>query len=198
MDTTDEDQRLPHKCEPNEPVSQDKLDQLGILSWSGLTGEDDPKLQEIRLERGYSYTDQITVSPDKLPGYETKILSFYKEHIHYDEEIRYCMEGSGYFDIRDEDDRWIRIALEGGDMIILPEGSYHRFTCDAKDYIKAMRLFVGEPVWTPYNREDIDEKENASRLKYVDNFFSNKKAKTSNEKEDVAPASTEAEKVAQA
>ena len=29
------------------------------------------------------------------------------------------MEGSGYFDIRDKDDKWMRIACETGDMIIL-------------------------------------------------------------------------------
>jgi hypothetical protein len=30
---------------------------------------------------------------------------------------------------------------------------------------------VGEPVWTPYNREDIDEKKDASRQKYVENIL---------------------------
>jgi 1,2-dihydroxy-3-keto-5-methylthiopentene dioxygenase len=107
----------------------------------------------------------------RLPGYDQKILNFYREHIHFDEEIRYCVEGTGYFDFRDENDRWIRVLVEAGDMVILPEGIYHRFTCDEKNYIKAMRLFVGEPVWTPYNRDEIDELKTASRLKYVETFL---------------------------
>jgi 1,2-dihydroxy-3-keto-5-methylthiopentene dioxygenase len=39
------------------------------------------------------------------------------------------------------------VELNAGDMIILPEGSMHRFTMDTNNYIQAMRLFMGEPVW---------------------------------------------------
>ena len=35
---------------------------------------------------------------------------------------------------------------------------------------------MGEPVWTPYNRDEIDEKRNASRLKYVNSFLNPLKA----------------------
>lgn len=165
------DQREPHRREGDADVPVDSLAQLGVLYWSGITSPDDPKLMSIREERGYSYTDMVYVCPEKLPDYENKIKSFYREHIHYDEEIRYCVDGSGYFDVRGANDEWIRISLEAGDMIILPEGIYHRFTCDAKNYIQALRLFVGEPVWTPYNRDEIDERNNASRAKYVNAFL---------------------------
>jgi 1,2-dihydroxy-3-keto-5-methylthiopentene dioxygenase len=169
MDDTDADQRHEHRRTPNEPVSVEQLRRLGVLSWHLNTAdlEADPKLAAIRAVRGYSYQDIIEVSPETLPGYEQKIISFFEEHMHTDEEIRFILDGSGYFDVRDFDETWVRIACRKGDMIVLPEGIYHRFTLDENNFAKAMRLFVGEPVWTPLNRP---QDEHPSRSKYVHDF----------------------------
>ena len=57
-------------------------------------GVDDPLLNEIRANRGYSYSDIVNGTPEKLPDFDNKIKAFFREHIHYDEEIRYCVEGN--------------------------------------------------------------------------------------------------------
>ncbi|XP_024400473.1 acireductone dioxygenase 3 isoform X2 [Physcomitrium patens] len=170
MDDSAEDQRMPHHRNPPEYVSLKKLAELGILHWvlDADNYETDPDLKHIRKERGYSYEDFVDVSPEALPNYETKIKNFYEEHIHTDEEIRYCLDGSGYFDVRDPEDRWIRIWVHKGDMIVLPAGCYHRFSLDANNYLKAMRLFVGEPIWTPYNRP---QDEHPVRKEYINLFL---------------------------
>uniref|UniRef100_A0A8C7BEG1 acireductone dioxygenase (Fe(2+)-requiring) n=1 Tax=Neovison vison TaxID=452646 RepID=A0A8C7BEG1_NEOVI len=106
--------------------------------WRSRTGveldadkyENDPELEKIRKERNYCWMDIITICKDKLPNYEEKIKVFYEEHLHLDDEIRYVLDGSGYFDVRDKEDRWIRIFMEKGDMITLPAGIYHRFSLD--------------------------------------------------------------------
>jgi len=70
--------------------------------------------------------------------------------------------------VRDDEDKWIRVYCEKNDLLVLPAGIYHRFTIDKSDYIKARRLFVGEPVWTAINRPEGDQ--HPARCDYVKNL----------------------------
>ncbi|XP_030533640.1 1,2-dihydroxy-3-keto-5-methylthiopentene dioxygenase 1-like [Rhodamnia argentea] len=158
MDDSDGDKRLPHHRSPPEFVSSDHLSDVGVLYWKldPSDYENDEELRKIREDRGYNYMDLVDLCPEKVDDYEQKLKNFWTEHIHGDEEIRYFLEGSGYFDIRDKDDRWIRMWVKPGDLIVLPAGIYHRFTLDTSNYIKLMRLFIGEPVWASFNRPQED------------------------------------------
>ncbi|XP_078435942.1 rmlC-like cupins superfamily protein [Wolffia australiana] len=170
MDDCKGDQRLPHHKTPNEYVPLSQLSEIGVMYWhidpEGY--ERNPSLKEIRESRGYDYMDFLDLCPEKVENYEEKLRNFFCEHLHADEEIRYCLEGSGYFDVRGKDDRWIRIWIKAGDLIVLPSGIYHRFTLDTTNYIKLMRLFIGKPVWTPYNRPQEDH---PARQAYVKTFL---------------------------
>ena len=113
-----EDQKKENRQEPNAKVSPEAMRKLGLHYWKmdAETFKDsypvkavpwdpkdaaDPKLQQIRDDRGYSYADIITIHPDHLPGYDEKVKCFFEEHIHDAEEIRYILDGSGFFDVRD-------------------------------------------------------------------------------------------------
>lgn len=98
-------------------------------------------MEDIAKTRNYANRDEITVSPDAMgAAYDEKIRLFYDEHIHEDEEIRYILKGTGYFDVRDQDDRWVRIRAEPGDLLILPAGIYHRFTVDGENVRLSLSL----------------------------------------------------------
>ncbi|KAK6523569.1 1,2-dihydroxy-3-keto-5-methylthiopentene dioxygenase [Arthrobotrys megalospora] len=165
------DQRLPH--ESSDPLPETLLDDLAITA--GFYPAVD-QVDEIAKERHYRNRDVITVSPDAMGEiYESKVKMFFDEHLHEDEEIRYILDGSGYFDVRSgkpggEEERWVRVAMEAGDLIILPAGIYHRFTTDEKNYIKAMRLFKDEPKWTALNRS-VEVDENPYRQEYVNTLL---------------------------
>ena len=123
------DQREDHYS--GRVVSEDVLSDLGVLHYHC---SDVSSVNKIASERSYKNRDEITVSPEKMGAeYEEKVKMFFNEHLHEDEEIRYILDGEGFFDVRNVEDNWIRIRLVKGDLIVLPAGIYHRFTTDDKN-----------------------------------------------------------------
>ncbi|KAI2471697.1 Acireductone dioxygenase [Annulohypoxylon bovei var. microspora] len=165
-DNTPGDQRLPH--DSGKDINAAALEELGVLYFKY---PEVSAVDELARNRGYKNRDEITVSPEKMGAiYEEKVKSFFHEHLHEDEEIRYIRDGQGYFDVRSKGDDWVRIQLEKDDLIILPPGIYHRFTTDESNFIQAMRLFKDEPKWTPLNRSgELDE--NQFRKGYVSQYL---------------------------
>lgn len=158
------DPRQPHATPRS--VSASALEGLGV-SYYRLP--ELSQVDELACSRGYMHRDEITVSPDAMGGpdaFDAKLMIFFSEHLHEDEEIRYVLDGTGYFDVRSSDDEWVRIELEKADLIILPAGIYHRFTTGQGNYIKAMRLFKSDPKWTPLNRS-ADVEKNPFRQEYL-------------------------------
>ncbi len=128
-DSSQGDQREAH--DSGRDVSVVELSTLGVLyfHYPAIEGVD-----ELASKRHYKNRDVITVSPQAMGDvYEDKVKMFFNEHLHEDEEIRYVLDGAGFFDVRSAGDQWIRIRLEKFDGIVLPPGLYHRFTTDTQN-----------------------------------------------------------------
>ncbi|XP_002960546.2 1,2-dihydroxy-3-keto-5-methylthiopentene dioxygenase [Selaginella moellendorffii] len=154
-----DDPRLPHRRVPNCPVPLAHLHELGVLTWK-LDLEATSLLEQIRSERGYLYSEVLTLCRESTQDFDAKVQGFFKEHTHSQEEVRFILDGSGYWDIRDFDGKWIRFAVGKGDMIVLPAGMSHRFTLDAKNYIKALLLYTQYPHRTQHDKAIVHKHKN--------------------------------------
>lgn len=110
-----------------------------------------PKLDSYRRERGYSTQDEIGLDPE-MENLDEICAKFDKEHLHTEDEARFVLDGEGIFDVRSNDDRWMRIVVEPGDLIIVPEDKHHRFLLTDRRKICCLRLFQDAAGWTPVYR----------------------------------------------
>lgn len=109
------------------------------------------RLDTLKRERGYIEQDVIALAPttENLPAICAK---FADEHLHTDDEVRFVLAGAGIFDIRDDHDRWMRITVEAGDLIVVPKDRYHRFFLTESQQIRCVRLFQDSAGWVPHYR----------------------------------------------
>ncbi len=137
------------------PVEAQYLADEGIIAMQLPTEESAwaAPLQKLRDERGYVQMDQIHLDP-QTPDLEALCDKFFAEHHHTDEEIRFVIGGSGIFDLRDAGDRWMRVHVEAGDLLIVPKGRHHRFTLDERRTITCKRLFRDTNGWAAIPRDD--------------------------------------------
>ena len=114
-----------------------------------------PKLDVYKQERGYGTQDEVALSAE-LANLDEICAKFDKEHLHTDDEVRFVLAGEGIFDVRSTDDRWMRVVVEPGDLIIVPADKHHRFLLTEKRHIRCLRLFQDQSGWVPVYRKTAD------------------------------------------
>lgn len=108
-------------------------------------------LDALKNEQGYVEEDQIELKPDN-PKLDEICAKFVDEHYHDEDEVRFVLGGEGIFDIRSTGDRWMRVVVETGDLIVVPAGRHHRFFLTDQKAIRCVRLFKDPSGWVPHYR----------------------------------------------
>jgi 1,2-dihydroxy-3-keto-5-methylthiopentene dioxygenase len=134
-------------------LGAEELRRHGVLSWSFPPDEAERAAVVSGIQREHHYVDQdvVELSQD-TPNLDTVCAKFDKEHFHTEDEVRVVLEGDGVFDVRDEADRWIRIEVTEGDIILIPANKHHRFFLTDRRRIRCMRLFANHEGWAPLYR----------------------------------------------
>ena len=138
----------------DEPISIETLRENGVLFEQLPTEQEryQAPLDALARDRGYVTQDVVELSP-ATPNLDTICAKFIDEHLHTEDEVRFVLGGEGVFDIRARDDRWMRVEVEPGDLIVVPENRFHRFMLTEKRAIRCVRLFKDQSGWTPHYRE---------------------------------------------
>jgi 1,2-dihydroxy-3-keto-5-methylthiopentene dioxygenase len=110
------------------------------------------ELDALMAERGYLTRDVVELRPD-TPNLDAICDKFVGEHHHTEDEVRFVLDGEGIFDIRSNDDRWMRVVVEPGDLLVVPANRHHRFLLTDMRSIRCVRLFQDPAGWVAHYRE---------------------------------------------
>ena len=142
-----------HWLDGETPISAGELNAEGIYYTALST---DPAryqapVDALKAERGYVEQDIVALEPT-TPNLDAICAKFVDEHYHDDDEVRFVLAGEGVFDIRSRDDRFMRVVVERGDLIVVPKRRHHRFLLTDSKTIRCVRLFRDTSGWVPHYR----------------------------------------------
>lgn len=140
-------------AEGGAPCTLSDLESVGVFyrHFSTDPARFEPELSALCQRGGYTTRDEVSLSP-AMPNLQTLLDKFKDEHLHDEDEVRFVLAGGGIFDLRSKDDRWMRVTVGPGDVLIVPRGLYHRFFLTETSTIRCVRLFQDPAGWKPHYR----------------------------------------------
>lgn len=110
-------------------------------------------------ERGGLGSEAAAEAPSPAPARDLVVLhegipnlaalreQFATPHRHDDDEVRYVVDGVGYFGFVAPDGSQGLLEVAAGDYLEVPAGAEHWFALGADPRLKAVRYFLGAPAW---------------------------------------------------
>jgi 1,2-dihydroxy-3-keto-5-methylthiopentene dioxygenase len=115
-----------------------------------------PDIERLMKENDYRTADVLAVADETVPNLDTLLERFRPEHYHTEDEVRFVVGGHGVFGIHREppNDVVFEVHVGPGDLLKVPQGTWHWFDLEQDRRIQCVRLFQDVSGWTPYYREE--------------------------------------------
>jgi 1,2-dihydroxy-3-keto-5-methylthiopentene dioxygenase len=114
------------------------------------------EIDALKERGGYQSADVIALSPE-TPNLDELLAKFDKEHEHSEDEVRFVVDGRGVFTIHSEDDKVFDVEVHPGDLLVVPEGTWHWFDLCEDKTIKCIRVFESKDGWVAKYRDAAAE-----------------------------------------
>lgn len=118
------------------------------------------ELKPYMQANGYQTADVISIN--KLtPNYPEIRAKFLSEHTHSEDEVRFFVDGQGYFWFNLENEEPVfNVLCQAGDLISVPAGTKHWFDAgEFNPFVKAIRIFIDPSGWVPeYTHSKIEQR----------------------------------------
>jgi 1,2-dihydroxy-3-keto-5-methylthiopentene dioxygenase len=120
-------------------------------------------LEPYMQQNGYYTADVININ-SRTPNYEAVRNKFLSEHQHTEDEVRFFVDGQGYFwfNLENGTDPVFNVLCQAGDLISVPANTKHWFDAGKENpSVKAIRIFIDQSGWVPhYTESGVDKKYN--------------------------------------
>lgn len=103
------------------------------------------EIDRLKAECGYRSIDVVRMQPDH-PQRAALREKFLDEHTHGEDEVRFFVEGSGAFYLR-QAGRVFKVVCTRDDLISVPAGTTHWFDMGPAPRFTAIRLFENADGW---------------------------------------------------
>jgi 1,2-dihydroxy-3-keto-5-methylthiopentene dioxygenase len=115
-------------------------------------------------KNGYQTADVININA-ATPNYEAIRNKFLSEHRHTEDEVRFFVDGQGYFWFNLAGDDVFNVLCQAGDLISVPANTHHWFDAGVENpSVKAIRMFIDQSGWVPhYTESGIDKQYNEAQ-----------------------------------
>lgn len=109
---------------------------------------------------GYKVADVISIN-SLTPNYEAVRAKFLSEHTHTEDEVRFFVDGQGYFWFNMDNGYTpvFNVLLQAGDLISVPANVKHWFDAGKDNpFVKTIRIFIDPSGWVPhYTHSGVSE-----------------------------------------
>jgi len=124
------------------------------------------ELKPFMAKYGFKTADVINVHKE-TPNIEAIRQKFLKEHIHSEDEVRFFVDGEGYFwfhlgenspSFKQFGDEVFCVHCCAGDFLSVPKGQTHWFDLAPKYFVKAIRIFSNQEGWVAnYTNSGVEQ-----------------------------------------